>query len=62
MDATDERLLIYTALILLCSAISVFLGVAAGLWSFVQVAAAIEILYWAGHSAHTSEEQFQSVK
>ena len=48
MDTLDERFLIYAALLILCSAASVFVGLAAGLWSFVQIAAVIEFMYWIG--------------
>lgn len=57
MNILDERLVIYTALVLLCSIASVFLGMAAGLWSFLQIAAVIELLYWLGLSAHRQSEQ-----
>jgi hypothetical protein len=52
-----ERFVIYTALVLLCSIVSVFLGMAAGLWSFLQIAAVIELLYWAGLPARPQSEQ-----
>ena len=48
MNAIDERFFIYSALALLCSAVSAFLGAVAGLWSFLQIAAIIEFLYWIG--------------
>ena len=48
MDTPDERFLIYSALLVLCSTASVFVGLAAGAWSFVQIAAVIEIIYWIG--------------
>lgn len=48
MGTLDERFFIYEALLILCSAASVFVGLAAGLWSFVQIAAVIEFLYWIG--------------
>ena len=48
MRTLDERLLVYAALVILCSAASVFLGLAAGIWSFVQIVAVIEITYWIG--------------
>lgn len=48
MSATDERFMIYSALALLCSTVSAFIGVAAGVWSFIQIAAVVEFLYWMG--------------
>ena len=56
MNILDERLVIYSALALLCSFASVFLGLAAGLWSFLQIAAVIELLYWVGFSASRKSE------
>ena len=57
MNTLDERFVIYTALALLCSTASVFLGLAAGIWSFIQIAAVIEFLYWIGLSADSNPEQ-----
>jgi len=48
MGTLDERFLIYSALLILCSTTGVFVGLAAGLWSFVQIAAVIEFIYWIG--------------
>ncbi len=48
MDTLEERFLIYSALLILCSTASVFVGLAAGFWSFVQIAAVIELIYWIG--------------
>ena len=48
MDTLDERFLIYSALLILCGVASVFLGLAAGLWSFLQIVAMIEFMYWIG--------------
>ena len=62
MNILDERFVIYTALVLLCSIASVFLGMAAGLWSFLQIAAVIELLYWIGVPASRKSEQLLSVK
>jgi hypothetical protein len=53
----NERFVIYTALVLLCSIASVFLSMAAGLWSFLQIAAVIELLYWIGLPASRKSEQ-----
>ena len=48
MDKLEERFLIYTALLLLCAVASVFLGMTAGLWTFVQMAAVVELTYLIG--------------
>jgi len=48
MDTMDKRLLIYTALIILCGAASTFTGMAGGMWSFVQIVAVIELTHWIG--------------
>ncbi len=58
MDTLDERFLIYSALAILCSTVSVFLGPLAGVWSFIQIAAVIEFLYWLGLNTKTRQEQF----
>jgi hypothetical protein len=57
VNILDERLVIYSALALLCSVASVFLGMAAGLWSFFQIAAVIELLCWIGLPANPKTEQ-----
>jgi hypothetical protein len=46
MDNLDERFLVYSGLLLLCSTIAVFTGLQAGIWTFLQVATVIELLYW----------------
>jgi hypothetical protein len=46
MDRLDERFLIYSALAVLCATAAVFLGPAAGFWSFIQIVAMIELVYW----------------
>ena len=48
MSKLEERVLIYIALILLCSLASVFMGLTAGSWSFVQMASVIELMYLIG--------------
>ena len=60
MNAVDERFMIYAALALLCSAVGAFLGTAAGLWSFVQIAAVIEFLYWLGRRSNSEPIEPQS--
>jgi hypothetical protein len=46
MNTWSERLLIYAALAVLCTMTATFAGGAAGFWSFVQIAAVIELIYW----------------
>ena len=48
MNIPEERFLIYTALLILCALISALAGPAAGIWSFFQVTATIEIIGWMG--------------
>ncbi|MEH6637131.1 MAG: hypothetical protein V7700_16545 [Halioglobus sp.] len=46
MNSSNERILIYVALIILCAAASVFVGLTAGIYSFLQIAVVIEFFYW----------------
>ena len=48
MSKLDDRYFILAAVLLLCIAASVFLGLPAGVWSFVQMAVVIELLFWIG--------------
>jgi len=48
MSSLEERGLIYIALILLCALASGFMGLTAGMWTFLQVVAVIEVLYLIG--------------
>ena len=48
MTKLEERVLIYTALAVVCSFASVFLGLLVGVLAFIQIAAVIEGLYWFG--------------
>ena len=59
MTAIDERFTIYVAMAILCSAVGAFLGAAAALWSFVQIAGVVELVYWLGlpPSGHPVEPQ-----
>lgn len=54
MNKLGERFLIYTALALLCALTGAVVGTAAGLWSFVQVVAVIEFIYWIARPAGKS--------
>ena len=46
MNKLGERFLIYAALAGLCALTAAVVGTAAGLWSFLQVVAVIEFIYW----------------
>lgn len=48
MSRHKERVLIYTVLLLLSIACVLFAGLAAGIWTFFQVAAVIELMFWLG--------------
>ena len=54
MNKLSERILIYTALAALCALTGAVVGTAAGLWSFVQVVAVIEFIYWIASPAGKS--------
>ena len=58
MNTVDGRLTIYTALALLCSLASFLVGPAVALWTFIQIAAVIEILLWLGVPAAAQTDQF----
>ena len=49
MDKLEERILVYIALLLLCSVASMFIGVAATAWTFVQIVSVIELMYLYGN-------------
>ena len=55
MDSFDERILVYTSLLMLCSFAGALIGLQAAIWSFLQIAVVIEVLYWLGVSPDTSE-------
>ncbi len=48
MTALEERVLIYTALAVVCSFIMVSISAMAGALTFIQIAAVVEALYWFG--------------
>ena len=48
MDSLDERFLAYTAVLLVCSALAVLVGVAAATSTFALIAIAIEAIYLLG--------------
>jgi hypothetical protein len=62
MKTLELRITIYAALGLLCSAVGALAGPVAAIWSFVQMAAVIELLYALVQPAHTLAESFKSVK
>ena len=46
MDKLKERIVIYAALAMLCALTATIVGAAAGLWSFIQIVAVVELIYW----------------
>ncbi|MEM9255426.1 MAG: hypothetical protein AAGA91_08260 [Pseudomonadota bacterium] len=48
MQDSQERPLVYTALLIACAVIGLGAGPAVGAWSFLQVAIMIELAYWLG--------------
>ena len=60
MSKLEERALIYIAMMIFCSVAGVFMGLAAGVWTFIQMAAVIEILYSLGNSNNSSSVHRQS--
>jgi len=48
MNCSEERFLIYTAVVILCAAIAAFASVAAGVWTFLQVSVVVELMYLMG--------------
>ncbi len=57
MNKLGERFLIYTGLALLCVMTAAFAGTAAGFWSFIQVVAVIELIYWIARPAVKTPSQ-----
>lgn len=55
MSKLGERFLIYAALAVLCVMTAAFAGTAAAFWSFVQVVAVIELIYWIASPAAEKE-------
>jgi hypothetical protein len=45
MNKLEERVLIYSALVCLCSITSVFLGVVAAGWTFIMMVTVVELLF-----------------
>ncbi|MEH6591920.1 MAG: hypothetical protein V7746_16785 [Halioglobus sp.] len=50
MTLVEERFLIYAALLLVCAVAGSLLGLAAAIWSFLQMAVVIELMYMLGLS------------
>lgn len=50
MTTLEERLLIYSALAILCCVAGMLFGAAAGFYTFMQIAAVVEFIYWFGTS------------
>lgn len=62
MNTLELRITIYSALALLCSAVSALAGPVAAIWSFVQMAVVIELLYALAQPVRIHTESFKSVK
>ena len=62
MNTLELRITIYSALALVCSAVSALAGPTAAIWSFVQMAAVIELLYVLAQPARTHTDSFKSAK
>ena len=54
MNKLGERLLIYTALAVFCVMTAALAGSTAAIWSFLQVVAVIELIYWIARPADKS--------
>lgn len=52
MNRIEQRYLIYAALLLVAATTAVFLGWPAGLWTLLQMACVIELIYWLGRRAN----------
>jgi hypothetical protein len=50
MSKREERAIIYIALIILCSITSAFLGLTVAVWTFIQIASVVELIYMFGRS------------
>lgn len=50
MRRLEERTLIYSALLVMCGMAALILGAEAGTYTFMQIAAVIEFMYWLGSS------------
>ncbi len=48
MADLEERFLVYTALLVPCSTLSMFAGPGAGVWALLQIALVVEMVYWIG--------------
>lgn len=57
MNGIEERFLIYTALLLVCSTAGVFVGWQAALWTLVQMACVVELVYWLGRAAGDATDE-----
>jgi hypothetical protein len=62
MNTPELRVTIYSALALLCTAVSALADPAAAIWSFIQMAAVIELLYALAQPARTRADSLKSVK
>ena len=57
MQRKDERTLIYIALLLIGSVVGLVMGSSAALWTVLQVAIVVELLFWLGTPAQSQRER-----
>jgi hypothetical protein len=62
MHTSEPRITVYAALGFLCIAVGALAGPVAGFWSFVQMAAVIELSYALVLPARIFTKSFKSVK
>ncbi len=48
MDALDERFLVYTVILFICSALGAMAGFSAAAVTFAVLTAGVELAYWLG--------------
>ena len=56
----SERIFIYCVLIAVCGLISAGVGLAAASWSFLQIVAVVELVYWIGIPRGYPAQQYQA--
>jgi p-aminobenzoyl-glutamate transporter AbgT len=57
MQRKDDRALIYAALLLIGSVVGLIIGPAVALWTVLQVAIVVGLLFWLGTPAQTQRER-----
>lgn len=54
MDAIDERFLVYTTIIFICSVLAALAGFTAGAATLLMIVAGVETAYWLGRPSGTT--------